>query len=59
MRILAAAGFDLRLRLELHDDHDDVLQVLEERRPFRERENWQKRQDEIVETNRSKLEFRS
>jgi hypothetical protein len=59
MRILSAAGFDLRLRIEPHDDHDDVLQVLEERRPSREQKVWQRQQNEIIETNRKKLEFRS
>ncbi len=30
MRLLRAAGFDLRLRLETHDDHDDSLDAWRE-----------------------------
>jgi len=38
MRIVAAAGFDLRLSLAPHDDHDEVLESLEGRRPREEPE---------------------
>jgi transcriptional regulator with XRE-family HTH domain len=59
MRILAAAGFDLRLTIEPHDDHDDVLKALEERRPVREQKIWLRKQNEIVEANRKGLELRT
>jgi transcriptional regulator with XRE-family HTH domain len=37
LRLLHAAGFDLRMRLEPYDPHDDVLAALEEARTPRER----------------------
>lgn len=37
LRLLRAAGFDLRMRLEPHDPHDDVLAALEAARTPRER----------------------
>jgi transcriptional regulator with XRE-family HTH domain len=37
LRLLKAAGFDLRMQLVPFDDHDDVLSNLEDRRPPRER----------------------
>jgi len=59
MRILAAAGFDLRLRIEPHDDHDEVLEALERQRPLHEQEIWRDRQREIVDANRKRLEVRA
>jgi transcriptional regulator with XRE-family HTH domain len=40
MRIVSAAGFDLRLNLAPHEDHDEVLESLERRRPHEEQERW-------------------
>src|ERR1700685_4630563 len=37
LRLLKAAGFDLSMQLVPLDDHDDVLAVLEDRLPQRER----------------------
>jgi transcriptional regulator with XRE-family HTH domain len=37
LRLLRAAGFDLRMRLEAYDPHDDVLAALEETRTPRQR----------------------
>ena len=37
MRLLRAAGFDLRLNLAVHDSHDDSLAALERRRSRVER----------------------
>jgi len=41
MRLLKAAGFELRMQLAPHDDHDDVLRELEEHRPSGERQAWE------------------
>ena len=38
LRLLHASGFDLAMRLEPYDRHDDVLRALEERRTPEERE---------------------
>src|SRR5580658_5858737 len=37
LRLLRAAGFDLRMQLVPLDDHDDVLANLEDKRPPNER----------------------
>lgn len=41
MRLLKAAGFELRLQLAPYDDHDDVLRELEQHRPSKERQAWE------------------
>jgi transcriptional regulator with XRE-family HTH domain len=41
MRLLNAAGFELRMQLAPYDDHDDVLRELEGHRPARERQAWE------------------
>ena len=41
MRLLKAAGFELRMGLAPYDDHDDVLRELEQHRPSGEREAWE------------------
>jgi transcriptional regulator with XRE-family HTH domain len=56
MRILRGAGFDLRLGLTPHDDHDDVLAALELRRPTEEQERWRSHQAELVSAARENLE---
>jgi uncharacterized protein len=37
LRLLHAAGFELTMKLEPHDPHDEVLAALEQRRPAKER----------------------
>jgi transcriptional regulator with XRE-family HTH domain len=37
MKLLQAAGFELRMRLEPYDPHDDILAALEDKRSVRER----------------------
>jgi transcriptional regulator with XRE-family HTH domain len=41
MRLLKAAGFELRLQLAPYDDHDDVLRELEQHRSPDERQAWE------------------
>lgn len=42
-RLLAAAGFELRMRLEPSDDHDDTVAEWEATRPAAERDEWRDR----------------
>jgi transcriptional regulator with XRE-family HTH domain len=56
MRIVSAAGFDLRLVLAPHEDHDEVLETLEQKRPSEERERWRSYQREIVDAARRRLD---
>lgn len=44
LKLLKAAGFDLRMHLEPYDEHDDVLEARERERPAVEREAWERRQ---------------
>ncbi len=55
MRIVSAAGFDLRMSLAPHDDHDDVLESLERHRPHEEQRRWRDFQHDIVEAARQGL----
>src|ERR1700730_7874057 len=55
MRIVSAAGFDLRLSLTPHEDHDEVLESLERRRPREEQERWRNFQRDIVHGDRQRL----
>ena len=48
MRLLKAAGFELRMHLAPYDDHDDVLRALEERRSPEQRQAWETYQAERV-----------
>jgi hypothetical protein len=41
MRLLKAAGFELRMQLAPYDDHDDVLRELEQHRFPEERQAWE------------------
>jgi transcriptional regulator with XRE-family HTH domain len=41
MRLLKAAGFELRMQLAPYDDHDDVLRELEQHRSPEERQAWE------------------
>jgi transcriptional regulator with XRE-family HTH domain len=45
LRLVHAAGFELRMSLEPYDPHDDVLAELEERRPAAERRHRDRRID--------------
>jgi transcriptional regulator with XRE-family HTH domain len=49
LKLLKAAGFDLRMHLEAYDDHDDVLEARERSRPRAEREAWKVRQTARLE----------
>lgn len=56
MRWLAAAGFDLRMNLVPHDDHDEVLESLERLRSPDDRERWRQYQRDRVQMARDRLE---
>jgi transcriptional regulator with XRE-family HTH domain len=56
MRIVEAAGFDLRMSLAPHEDHDEVLVALERQRPSEEQERWRTYQRDIVDAGRRRLE---
>jgi transcriptional regulator with XRE-family HTH domain len=47
-RLLAAADFDLRTRLEPYEDHDDVLDALNARRSEQQRATDDAGQDEFI-----------
>ena len=49
LRLLKAAGFELRMHLEPYQDHDDVLAAREKARPAAQRESWERRQRERLE----------
>ena len=53
MRLLKAAGFELRLQLAPYDDHDDVLRELEQRRSPEERQAWEGYQAKRVAKDRA------
>lgn len=55
MRIVSAAGFDLRLSLAPHEDHDEVLEALERQRPREEQERWRTYQGDIVDAAQRRL----
>jgi transcriptional regulator with XRE-family HTH domain len=55
MRIVSAAGFDLRLSLAPHENHDEVLESLERQRPREEQERWRNFQRDIVQSARQRL----
>ena len=56
MKLLRAAGFELRMQLAPYDDHDDVL--AEERRAWRPEvaEGWERQQRERIEAGRPVVE---
>jgi hypothetical protein len=56
MRWLAAAGFDLRMTLAPHEDHDRVLESLERLRSPEAQERWRRYQRERVEAALEQLE---
>jgi transcriptional regulator with XRE-family HTH domain len=56
MRWLAAAGFDLRMTLVPHDDHDEVLESLERLRSPADQERWRRYQRQQVQRARDRLE---
>jgi transcriptional regulator with XRE-family HTH domain len=55
MRIVSAAGFDVRMSLAPHEDHDEVLESLERQRPPEEQERWLNFQRDIVRSARQWL----
>jgi transcriptional regulator with XRE-family HTH domain len=56
MRWLDAAGFDLRMTLVPHEDHDEVLESLERLRSSEDQERWRRYQRERVRAARARLE---
>ncbi|MDQ6725905.1 MAG: hypothetical protein M3066_07050 [Actinomycetota bacterium] len=52
LRLLKAAGYELRMHLAPYDDHDDVLAEQFRREPPRDRERWERYQRERVEEDR-------
>jgi len=56
MRFLAAAGFDLRMMLVPHEDHDQVLESLERLRSPEDQERWRQYQRDRVRAARERLE---
>jgi hypothetical protein len=56
MKWLAAAGFDLRMKLAPHDDHDEVLETLERLRSPDDQKRWRRHQREQVQIARDRFE---
>lgn len=54
-KIIAAAGSDLRMRLEPKDDHDETLAQIEALRPPTERAEWAAEQDRRMLANLERL----
>jgi transcriptional regulator with XRE-family HTH domain len=52
-RLLAAADLEPRVRLEPHDDHDDVLDALAEKFPDRQQQMEKAREDMVTALKRS------
>jgi transcriptional regulator with XRE-family HTH domain len=55
LRLLKAAGFELRMHLEPYDDHDDVLAAERERWPQAERDLWESRNRERIDAGNEVL----
>jgi len=55
LRLLKAAGFELRMHLEPYDDHDDVLAAERERWPQAERDLWETRNRERIDAGNAVL----
>ena len=53
MRLLKAAGFELRMQLAPDEDHDDVLRELKQYRPSDERRAWESYQTTRVAKDRA------
>ncbi len=53
MRLLKAAGFELRMQLAPYDDHDDVLRELEAHRSPEDRRSWEDYQATRVAKDRA------
>jgi transcriptional regulator with XRE-family HTH domain len=58
MRWLKAAGFDLRMTIVPHEDHDEVLESLERLRSPEDQERWRRYQRERIRAARELLEQR-
>jgi transcriptional regulator with XRE-family HTH domain len=56
MRWLSATGFDLRMTLVPHEDHDAVLESLERLRSPKEQERWRRYQQGRIRAAREQLE---
>ena len=55
IRLLRAAGFDLRMELIPHDDHDEVLAERELRRSPEDRRSWNDYQSDRVTRDRAEV----
>jgi len=55
MRIVSGAGFDLRMSLAPHDNHDEVLESLERQRPHEEQRRWRDFQRDVVDAARERI----
>jgi len=55
IRLLRAAGFDLRMELTPHDDHDEVLAERELRRSPEDRRTWNDYQSDRVTRDRAEV----
>lgn len=56
LRLLKAAGYELRLHLEPYDDHDDVLAAEREAWPVEQREAWEAAQRAKIDRGRPVIE---
>jgi transcriptional regulator with XRE-family HTH domain len=56
LKLINAAGLDLRLQLVALDDHDQVLEKIREEWPADKREQWDLYQEWIMARNRAALE---
>jgi len=56
LKLLKAAGFELRMHLEPYDNHDDVLAEMEAHRCPETRQAWDSYQRQRVADDRAKLE---
>jgi len=55
LRLLKAAGFELRMHLEPYDDHDQVLAAERERWPLADRDLWETRNRERIDAGNTLL----
>ena len=55
IRLLRAAGFDLRMELTPHDDHDEVLAERELRRSPEDRRTWNDYQSDRVARDQAEV----
>ncbi len=56
MRLVRAAGFDLRLHLEPHEDHDESRSARTETTPRKDHQAYRRRQLELIGRARKSLD---